>query len=438
MSLSQSWARLLLLTFVALLVASCTARPLPPPVNLPYGDLDRIDPRNQVITFWHPYTHTQEEALLDLVDTFNATNPWHITVVGESAGSFGALYRAVEGRLESGLLPDLSLAEPHQVAAYVARQALVELTPYAEHRTWGLHGVGFIHTTTLPQFEGLYSLPSSRAVELLYYNDDWLYELGYPEPPRTWDAFQEMACAASDPDAGVYGYTFAIDALTFADMLTNRGGQMLEEGAAGYGFGDASGLETLRFVRALLSNGCASWTAAQREARSDLTAGRALFVIDSITLLPSIRQAVSAGAGFDWSVVPLPTTLEAPRLGIYGDDYVVLRTTPERQLAAWLFIRWMNEPEQQAKWVSSFHTLPTRASTRDLLADYIAQNPQYELVLDMLDYELTAEPAVVGYQGCRRELENLLYAVVRGAEPSTELVRTLRLCNESLQAAASE
>ncbi len=434
MSFARLSARLIAAALV-LFLAACSSgagQPLDAP---PAEDLSSVDPRGQVIAFWHPYSGHREEVLLALLDEFNATNPWRITVVGESAGSTVALYQAIEERIETGSLPDLSIAAPYQVATYVGRQALVELTPYVEQRTWGLtqsEREDFVAVSVLPQFEGLYSLPASRSVEVLYYNQDLMYELGYTEPPRTWDAFREMACAASAAGTGARGYAFSIDAVTFVDMLANHGGQMLEEGAAGYAFGNASGLETLDLIRALVADGCATWTVEREGDRTDFGAGRILFIIDSTSALPEIHDAVAAGADFDWSIIPLPTTLETPLVAVYGLDYVILRTTPERQLAAWLLVRWLSAPPQQARWVEATHTMPTRASTAALLGAELQQDALYQTALGLLENELVAEPAVTGYDRCRREVEGLLRDVAEGAEPAPGLVRILRLCNESL------
>ncbi|MDP6932558.1 MAG: GMC family oxidoreductase N-terminal domain-containing protein, partial [Myxococcota bacterium] len=40
-----------------------------------------------------------------------------------------------------------------------------------------------------------------------------------------------------------------------------------------------------------------------------------------------------------------------PAPNVYGASVAICRTTPERQLAAWLFLKWFTEPEQQARWV---------------------------------------------------------------------------------------
>lgn len=432
MSFFRPSNRLIAAALAVMVLTACTGRSGQPP-EAPAGDLSHIDPSGQVITFWHPYSGHREEVLSALLDEFNASNPWCITVLGESAGSTVALYRAIDARIEAGLLPDLTIAAPYQVATYVDRGVLVELTPYVEHRAWGLtqsEREDFVAVSVLPQFEGLYSLPASRSVEVLYYNQDLLYELGYTEPPRTWDAFREMACAAASAGAG--GYAFSVDAVTFVDMLANRGGQMLEEGARGYAFGNESGLETLTFIRSLLADGCATWVVEQEGDGAAFSSGRVLFIVDSTASLPAVHAAVAAGSSFDWSIVALPTTLETPRVAIYGLDYVIPRTTPERQLAAWLLVKWLSMPQQQARWVQAVYTLPTRATTVVLLDDEVWQDAHYQAALGFLGGELVAEPAVTGYERCRRQLEGLLRDVAEGAEPAPGLVGVVRACNQSL------
>ena len=64
-------------------------------------------------------------------------------------------------------------------------------------------------------------------MEVMYYNLDWLNELGYDGPPETWAEFEEMACAATDADAGTVGYEISTDASRFASMVFSRHGSLL-------------------------------------------------------------------------------------------------------------------------------------------------------------------------------------------------------------------
>jgi ABC-type glycerol-3-phosphate transport system substrate-binding protein len=51
-------------------------------------------------------------------------------------------------------------------------------------------------------------------------------------------------------------------------------------------------------------------------------------------------------------------------------------TTPETQLASWIFIKWFTSPEIMTRWDQVSNYFPTRVSTNKFLADYIAEKPQ--------------------------------------------------------------
>ncbi|MFN2272385.1 MAG: ABC transporter substrate-binding protein [Anaerolineae bacterium] len=434
--------------FSVLVVSCCPGSPEEdvkptrrPPYDVEiYGELEGVDPSDQVVVFWYPYTQEQEELLLALIDQFNAGNEWGITIVGEYAGSNDDLYDEILGRIESGALPDIVVAEQHQVAAYAAQDALIALDPYVESKTWGYTDEDLedffpiaLAADRVPQFDDRYGWPLYLSMEVLYYNEDWLIELGYTEPPKTWADFAEMACAASDSEVGTYGYEFSVDALTFIDMLLNQGGQVFGEDTGGYTFDSEEGLTTLTFIQALLSRECAILKTERFGARTDFGAGKVLFTIGSVSDLPQYRRDVAEGAGFNWSISYLPTTLSEPRVSVRGPSFSLFQSTPEKQLAAWLFLKWFTAPEQQARWVRAFGDLSVRSSTADFLQDYIAENPRYDGALSFLDGEVAVEPGVVGYGKCREAMREMLSAIASRGEPAPWLADTVRICDASLE-----
>jgi ABC-type glycerol-3-phosphate transport system substrate-binding protein len=439
---------LLVSSLVSVAVVSCcpvlpedvrpTRRP-PYDVDV-YGDLENVDPRDQVVVFWYPHTGEQAALLLSLIDEFNASNEWGITIVGEYGGSSNTLYDEILGRIGSGQLPDVVVAEQHQVAVYAARGALVALDPYVGSWKWGYTQGELddffpvaLAADRVPQFDDRYGWPLYLSMEVLYYNEDRLIELGYTEPPETWEEFAQMACAASDPEAGTYGYEFSADASTFIDMLLNHGGRMIDESAQSYTFNSEQGLATITFIQDLLSRECALLVTDKSAGRAGFGAGKVLFAIDSTTNRLDYRDGVAKGAGFKWSVSPLPTTLPRSRLYVQGPSFSLFRSTPEKQLAAWLFLKWFTEPEQQARWAQTFSTLPVRLSAADLLAGYIAEHPRYGIALDYLDGEVAVGPGVAGYGVCHEAIQEMLVAIANRGEPAPWLADTAQDCQASLQ-----
>ncbi|MGD1994504.1 MAG: extracellular solute-binding protein [Anaerolineae bacterium] len=409
-----------------------------------YGDLESLDPSGRVVTYWYQVTGHREETLLAMIDDFNAVNEWGIVVRGEYAGQLDEIYHEIVAGIPSGRVPDLAVASPDQAAAYAAQGGLVELTPYIESEAWGFTPEAlddffpFVEQGSyLPQLAGWYGVPIRRSMEVLYYNEDWLVELGYDHPPLTWEEFSAMACAASDPDAGTYGYELSVDPVTFVDLLVNQGGRMLNEDATAYAFDSAEGLAVLTGLQDLFNTGCATLEKERSGDQLAFSAGRVLFTIDSSLDLLEYRSAVADGAGFDWSLSLLPTSLGTPRPAIYGTSLSIFKTEPERQLAAWLFIKWFTQPEQQARWAQASSDFPVRASAADLMEEYLVEDPIYEKAFGFLAYEPVTMPAVAGYEACGREIEQMLAGAASGDDPQLWLRETVAECNASLEVPAS-
>ena len=414
-----------------------------------HGDLRAVVPNGQVLTYWHPYTGDQERLLHTLVDEFNRTNGFGIVVLAESQGSPARLHRSIAGGVETGRLPDLATSQPGFVATYAGQRALTPLDCYATSPQWGYTQAKrddfyafALSAGYLPQLRAQYGWPFHTSAEVMVYNADWLAELGYDGPPATWEEFSEMACAASQQPfsdsrgEGVpAGYEVTIDARRFATFVLSRGGAVINEDNSAYVFGGQEGLDALALLRDLMGRGCAQLITVRGEDQVDFSAGRVLFAIAPVHHLPEYRKAVEESAGFGWDIVPPPhhADRDGPTMHIYGPSFAILRSNPERQLAAWLFVRWMSEPEQQALWAISTSYYPTRQAAVDLMVDYFTENPRYERAIEFATLEYRSEPAVPGYDGCRVAVEQMLTGVLSGGDAQTALDAAAMKCTESLE-----
>ena len=74
---------------------------------------------------------------------------------------------------------------------------------YMNSPKWGLSAdekSDFIQSFLEQDFIGgvQVGFPPNRSLEVFYYNVDWLRELGFDSPPRTWDEFAQMCRLARD------------------------------------------------------------------------------------------------------------------------------------------------------------------------------------------------------------------------------------------------
>jgi ABC-type glycerol-3-phosphate transport system substrate-binding protein len=165
----------------------------------------------------------------------------------------------------------------------------------------------------------------------------------------------------------------------------------------------------------------------------DFGVGKVLFTIASTDVLPVYEQVIAEEAGFSWSLAPIPHTTEQPVVGVNGSGLTILRSSPKEQLAAWLFIKWLAEPEQQARWAREVGCFPTRQSALALLEDYVAEHPQYGQASLLLPNEWVAEPGVPDFAACRAEIERMLYSVTAGQDVNQWLEDTRNFCNQTLE-----
>jgi multiple sugar transport system substrate-binding protein/sn-glycerol 3-phosphate transport system substrate-binding protein len=258
----------------------------------------------------------------------------------------------------------------------------------------------------------------------MYYNQTWLEELGYDGPPQTWAEFAEMCEAATDDEAGTYGYAISTDASRFFAMVISRGGDIAKADGSGYQFATPEATAAMEFMVDLYNKGYAHKIAESYGDQTDFGNKKVLFTIGSSSGLPYYGLAVDAGeaGSFEWGPAAPPHTGSRATVNVYGASVSVPKTTPERQLAAWLFVRWFSEPEQQAEWVTISNYFPVRYSVADNLGDYFKQNPRFEEAFNILQTSDTkAEPPYLGYSEIR-DLVNAAYnAIIDGADVAETL-----------------
>jgi multiple sugar transport system substrate-binding protein/sn-glycerol 3-phosphate transport system substrate-binding protein len=257
----------------------------------------------------------------------------------------------------------------------------------------------------------------------MYYNQSWLERMGYDGPPETWEEFASMAKDATDEAAGTYGYAISTDASRFFAMVISRGGDIAKADGSGYQFNTPQARAAMSFMVDLYNKGYARKIAESYGDQTDFGNQKVLFTIGSSSGLPYYGLAAEAGenGNFEWSVAAPPHTGK-PAVNVYGASVSVPLTTPERQLAAWLFVRWFSEPQQQAEWVEISNYFPVRYSFAANLGDYFAKNPKFKDAFDILQNSVTkAEPPYLGYSEIR-DLVNATYNdIIDGADVTRAL-----------------
>jgi multiple sugar transport system substrate-binding protein/sn-glycerol 3-phosphate transport system substrate-binding protein len=442
----------MLVVFASIILDACTQSSNIPGATttntLAIEDIwDQVDPRGQIITFWHSYSKERETALLEIVDEFNKTNEWGITVVAEYQGSTNEIVNKMLALLNTPDAPDLVVAYQNNAAAYQIADALLDMNSLVESDRWGLSPEeqadffpACFNQDIFPNFEHQrLGFPTNRSMDLLYYNADWLAELksagkiDFDGPPTTPNQFKSAACAATENPfsrstvGGAIGYELSIDASRFASWTFAFGGEIFDGQTGQYTYNSEAAVMAMTFLQDLFKSGCAASVTESYRDQTDFGAGKLLFYTGSSSGLPFVKQTIDESIQFDWAVGELPHTTGDPAMNLYGASVSMPRTTSERELAAWLFLKYYTSAAAQVKWVEASNTFPVRASVAKGLGDYFETNPTYRAAFDLLKYA-RFEPPTPGYDLVRNKVGEAMAALM--AEPYPEVEEILETLNK--------
>lgn len=125
-------------------------------------------------------------------------------------------------------------------------------------------------------------------------------------------------------------------------------------------------------------------------------------------------------------------------VGGSGLYIVKLRSTPERQDAAWQYIKFLQDPASQAYWAAKTGYIPVRRSavSEPVLIQAWKDVPQYRVAYEQI-LASPADPATAGYvSGASTEvdtaIESGLTALSSGVSPGTALTQAAHTANAAI------
>ncbi|MCJ7701623.1 MAG: extracellular solute-binding protein [Anaerolineales bacterium] len=375
------------------------------PLGLKPQDLKGLSLR-----FWHPWTQENARAIQALVERFNQENAYGILV--EATPYSGDLYQDLRTGIGGGSLPHVAAAANFQLQSWDRDgNIIVDLGSYLDDPEWGLSAseisdyVPFIWAQDVYQGKHL-GLPVYRTAALIFYNQSWAQELGFDSPPATPEAFKEQACAAAAASGvsvdhpGVGGWIAANDPASLMSWVLAFEAEPLDQQVDVYEFNTPQAAAAFDFIKGLFKSGCA-WVPEDPYPNAEFASRQGLFYSSSLGGLLDQEAAFEDEQNSDqWVVLPYPGPSGDGVINLYGPAYAILKATPAEQLAAWVFIHWLAQPENQVSLAEASGFLPTRHAGYDLLGTSDGKHPRWSAAWDLVSYS-RSEP-VFGAWGVAR------------------------------------
>lgn len=417
-----------------------TEEPMPEPTE------EMLDLSDQTVTFWHVWgTGSAAEGMTKIIDDFNASNEWGITVVGVDQGRQGDLQTAVNAGIASGDLPNVAPGFPNAITTWYNVDAIAPLNDFIADPELGLsqdqvdaiYDANFSSGTLADGTQ--ISLPIHQSENVLFYNFTWAEELGFDGPPATSAEFVEQACAAAafnladdNPDNdGTGGLVLFPGASNIASWLFAFDGGFLSEDGTSYNMNTDEMLEVALFLKDMQDNGC---TFATDSFPNPEFANRlALFTTSSTAGIPFQASAMDdAGNADEWGLVAFPGPDGKLAVNAFGQMIGVIDQGPDANLAAWLWLRHFTSPEIQAEWITFSAYFPSQDTTEAFLGDYIGANPIYATGLELGQFG-GSEPNLASWGSVRGAIQDAFFAIL-----SAETVEEVEQIILDLDATAAE
>jgi len=303
----------------------------------------------------------------------------------------------------------------------------------------------------------LWVMPLCGGVPLLYYNKVTFREVGLdPEkPPRDLEEVREYSekILKRDGAGNVVRSGIALDLMDWQERMVAEHDDLFVDNENGH---------EGRATKVLFDNDTERWffqwwhdmvdeglafnvgrNPTGADSLLSIASGRAAMAFSFSSTLRSVLDVVEQGVeGVEIGVGGLPGVPGGtgyPLLISRGLSILNLRPEEEQQ-AAWKFIKWLVEPEQQAEWFAGTGYLPVSRAAVDMPAarDVIAKYPLFQVALDLYLNSPTT-PAALGallgpFWQVREALNTGAEAMLSGAkDPDQALEDTAAESNQIIE-----
>lgn len=335
------------------------------------------------IDFWHIQATIYGDAIKEMVAAFNKEYEGKIIVKEVFQGSYDDLNKKVRAALQGGGLPAVAMSYESDTLEYMKADKIVALDDYINDPVNGLKKSdlddimpGVLARQRIPEYNGkTMSWPHGNSSMGVYYNTDLLKKAGYEKPAATWQEFEKMALDITEK-TGVPALVMgnANNGGTFRTWLRTYGIDPINLDQSGVNYDNPQALELAGIIKNLVDKKAILFA---QDTEQEFTNGRAAMEIGTTARTSSKLDLVKDK--FKWGITLIPQGKSGNKVTeLYGGNQVLFKTTPEKQLAGWLFMKYFAESNAQSIYAAKTGYFPATLSAQntDLLKKNYTDNPQ--------------------------------------------------------------
>ncbi len=408
-------------------------------------DYESIDPSGQTVVYWHQYTEdsSQGDTMARLVEDFNSSNEYGITVEAIHQGSYGPIEDLMNTAILSGELPNMVAGYANAVAGWANEGVVVDINLLLNSPEWGIPAdeqamLNFnllnVNQLDFPPFHGMrVAWANQNSLNVFYTNLDIVEALGFERRvPETLAEFEEISCAAGASEM-YQGYPLDTGTSHFESFVAAHGGAIFDGEAGQYIFESDEVVAAMELFTRMLASDCAYLFAERYQNTGDFAIGLTPFAAGSSAGIPFITwDAATAEMTDEWVVSAFPGAEGVGRtLQLFVPSQAILTSTAEAEVATWLFVKHLASPAAQLAWSGATGYFSIRNDIEVTEADFTEPRMPYARFVEVQgiladeDLSVYSSPGLPSYSAVRGIVPNTIAEVVHGDTPAADALAEL-------------
>jgi sn-glycerol 3-phosphate transport system substrate-binding protein len=382
------------------------------------------------IDFWHSEQAATQDTINRLADRFNASQN-EVTVHPLYQGSLNDAMAKLLASLGTGNVP--AIMEPGDMFTQmlIDSGAVTPIQDFIDRDGYDLSDLDPQRIQSFTSQGKLWAMPFGLETPLLYYNKAAFREVGLdPEkPPQDLEELRQYSekILKRDSSGNVVRSGIALEINVSLECVLAEHGEFFVDNSNGHDgratsvlFDNDTGRWFFQWWHDMVDSGLA-FNIGRNPTGADgfraIASDRAAMAWSWGSALRSVLDAFKGVEGVEIGVGRLPGVPGGTgSYSFFSYGLWVFNERPkEEQEAAWKFIKWLMEPEQQAEWFAGSGYLPVSHSAVDLPAtqDVLAEYPLFQVALNLY-LNTPANPATEGT--ILGPLDKVREATYRGVE----------------------
>lgn len=304
--------------------------------------------------------------------------------------NFRPAYKEYEDAAQTALrdaitknVPDVSFQAINLQRLFVDRRIAADLTPFiGREKNWKAEGYSD-SMMALSSFGGkVHGLAFAASTPIIYFNEDLVRKAGgNPDQfPTTWEGIFELSRkidALGDGTVGMYHSWTITGNWMWQALVFSYGGTMMSVDEKKVALEGDGGRRAIQLIGRMLKEGKMP-NMAHEAARQTFFAGKMGIWTESTSLLRVADDSV--GGRFKWRTAVFPTPVPNAKLPTGGMAAMMFATAPEKQKAAWDFMKFATGADGATIMVKSTGYMPPNSLPADdpsMLKPFYATRPNH-------------------------------------------------------------